>query len=258
MDLWGLEMTRQMDAIEWRKEWKRRQREFASEYTRTNISVWSLHQGMMRQSHTAKNHERNRIRPIARGRRMANKSTVGRTETDLIFTTEMSLLVCYVPTVNMLRCHVANRAHVYLAIKRERARVAGHPFSFWRCAHSVSLFFVKCSVTVCARLLTSPQIYKMWIKKCNLDFWLLFFLFRRRLKETKCAYCTIALVVGFVFFSLSLCFLIFFLNLMLKISRNHIAPHHIFLFKYHLVRFVLCLSSNSWQCESQMKSFPIK
>lgn len=176
MDLLGLEMTRQMDAIEWRKEWKRRQREFASEYTRTNISVWSLHQGMMRQSHTAKNHERNRIRPIARGRRMANKSTVGRTETDLIFTTEMSLLVCYVPTVNMLRCHVANRAHVYLAIKRERARVAGHPFSFWRCAHSVSLFFVKCSVTVCARLLTSPQIYKMWIKKCNLDFWLLFFI----------------------------------------------------------------------------------
>lgn len=29
----------------------------------------------------------------------------------------------------------------------------------------------------------------------------------------------------------------FFIMLMLKISQNHIAPHHIILFKYHLVRF---------------------
>lgn len=64
------------------------------------------------------------------------------TKKKIIFTTEMSLLVCYVLTVNMLRCHVA-----HLAISSARPPV-----------FILTMFFFSSPFT--ARLFTSLQFTK--------------------------------------------------------------------------------------------------
>ena len=151
----------------------------------------------------------------------------------VIFTTEMSLPVCYVPTVNMLRCCCCCRSSQSSTCTFGNKPLSrGHPF--FRYSDAVRFFLC------CAALVHLSSIYKMWIKKCNLDFWLFFFLSSFD-QEIRMHIARLRLNIGFVFF-------IRFLILMLKknISRNHIAPHHIFLFKYHFGSICFFFLSSGW------------
>lgn len=123
---------------------------------------------------------------------------------------------------------LANRAHVHLAINRSRAATRFFFILTRRCVLFSSLL-------CCAVHVHLSSIYKMWIKKCNLDFWLFFFSLFIRSRNPN-AYCTIATQHRFRSF-----FFIRFLILMLKKKYREIILLHITTYFYLniiLVRFV--------------------